>query len=66
MAMNLSTAPWDQPRQGSTITLWGNTKLPDHMRVEFDHGPRYKIEAGRRIVGRCLLVSWPNLAGGAK
>lgn len=60
MARSESAAPWDRARNASTITLWGDEPLPDHMRVEFDNGLRYRQINGTQIVGRCLLVSWPN------
>lgn len=53
-----STAPWDQPRRGATITLWGGEPLPPGFRVDHDHGPRERLIGQSRQTGRCLLVSW--------
>jgi hypothetical protein len=55
----LSTAPWDQRRNGTTITVWEGEKVPDGYTVHHStHTSRKHL--GRHQDGYILLVSWPN------
>lgn len=58
----LSTSPWDQRRNATTITLWQGERrtLPEGVRFE---SPGDRIERrrnGNKQVGHVYLISWPN------
>ena len=58
----LSTTPWDQRRNGTTVTLWNSEdrRLPADTKY---HGPGKEVirQIGmRQQRGLMYLISWPN------
>jgi len=57
-----STAPWDQPRNGTTITVWDSEQRTFPPGTQF-HGPGHQTwrkHLGRIERGMIYLISWPN------
>ena len=57
----LSTAPYDQRRNGTTITVWNDEpKDTSHMTIHNSTYTEQKGLGGRLRKGYILLVSWAN------
>jgi len=56
----LSTAPWDQRRKGTTITVWNDDPPKDLTGVTVEHSTytEQKLSSGRIRKGYILLISW--------
>ena len=56
-----STAPWDQPRNGTTITLWDGEPRELPPGVQFHSATTTHRELqGKKQHGTMHLISWPN------
>lgn len=57
----MSTAPWDQPTNGTTVTIWESEYCPLPAGATIHHSaPVSRRINGVGDVGVRLLISWPN------
>lgn len=58
-----STAPWNQPRNGTTITVWDGDSLPQlpELVIHYSTKTERLSDSGAKQHGLIHLISWRNL-----